>query len=48
MVEVASSTTGATSIAGDKPYEVNGQVAEVKAGAVVRSASGACLEEPSV
>ena len=48
MVEVASSTTGATAITVDKPYEVNSQVAAVKAGAVVRSASGACLEEPSV
>ena len=40
MVEVAVATAGATTIAGDKSYEVNGQVAEVKAGAVVRSASG--------
>ena len=45
MVEVAASAAGATAIAGDKPYEVNGQVADVKAGAVVRSAPGACLEE---
>ena len=48
MVEVAATTAAATALAGDKSYEVNGHVAEVKAGAVVRSASGACLEEPSV
>ena len=47
MVEVAAATATATAMAG-KSYEVNGQVAEVKAGAVVISASGACLEEPSV
>ena len=47
MVEVTASTATVTAIAG-KSYEVNDQVAEVKAGAVVRSASGACLEEPSV
>ena len=48
MVGVAAATAAATAVSSDKPYEVNGQVAEVKAGAVVRSASGACLEEPSV
>ena len=47
MVEVAAATAAVTAIAG-KSYEVNDQVAEVKAGAVVRSASGAHLEEPSV
>jgi len=47
MVEVAAATSAVTAIAG-KSYEVNDQVAEVKAGAVVRSASGAHLEEPSV
>ena len=47
MVEVAATTAMATAMAG-KSHEVNDQVAEVKAGAVVRSASGACLEEPSV
>jgi hypothetical protein len=47
MVEVAAATATVTAIAG-KSYEVNDQVAEVKAGAVVRSASGAHLEEPSV
>ena len=45
MVEVAAATAAVTAIAG-KSYEVNDQVAEVKAGAVVRSASGAHLEEP--
>ena len=48
MVEVAAATAAATAVSGDKSYEVNDQVAEVKAGAVVRSASGAHLEEPSV
>ena len=47
MVEVAAATATVIAIAG-KSYEVNDQVAEVKAGAVVRSASGAHLEEPSV
>ena len=51
MVEVAVATATVTAtvtaVAG-KFYEVNDQVAEVKAGAVVRSASGAYLEEPSV
>ena len=51
MVEVAAATATVTAtvtaVAG-KFYEVNDQVAEVKAGAVVRSASGAHLEEPSV
>ena len=47
MVEVAAATATVTAIEG-KFYEVNDQVAEVKAGAVVRSASGAHLEEPSV
>ena len=47
MVEVAAATSAVTAIAG-KSYEVNDQVVEVKAGAVVRSASGAHLEEPSV
>ena len=37
MVEVAAATAVATAIAGDKPYEVNGQVADVKVGTVVRS-----------
>ena len=45
MVEVAATAAAATAIAGDKSYEVNGQVAAVKVGAVVRSAPGACLEE---
>jgi hypothetical protein len=47
MVEVAAATATVTAIAG-KSNEVNDQVVEVKAGAVVRSASGAYLEEPSV
>ena len=45
MVEVAASAAVATAIAGDKPYEVNGQVAAVRAGAVVRSAPRVYLEE---
>ena len=45
MVEVAAATAAATAVSGDKPYEVNGQVAAVRAGAVVRSAPGVCLEE---
>ena len=47
MVGAAAATTTVTAMAG-KSYEMSGQVAEVKAGAVVRSASGAYLEEPSV
>ena len=48
MVEVAAAATATVTAIAGKSYEVNDQVAEVKAGAVVRSASGAYLEEPSV
>ena len=37
MVEVAAATAAATEVSGDKSYEVNGQVADVKVEAVVRS-----------
>ena len=37
MVEVAAATAAATAVSGDKSYEVNGKVADVKVGAVVRS-----------
>ena len=45
MVEVAAATAAATAVSSDKPYEVNGQVAAVRAGAVVRSAPRVYLEE---
>ena len=37
MVEVAAATATVKAVSGDKSYEVNGQVVDVKVGAVVRS-----------